>query len=411
MLAVALFIAETEWPIALANDDFNVQVDARVASMQGSILRQICYLVVLCIGIFFLSKAKSRLATWRTPLGMVFAAIIAWSMLSVSWSEDPSTAAKRLMAYLFMATGAAGASALWSQKQILQYISYSGAAALIFGIVAEVAIGGFAPWYGDYRFGGGLHANVQGICCVVLIVSSLAMADISKNHKLRFKLITLLGVSCLVLTKARSCLLGMALAFLIYTFYTRSTLTKIWTAITITISLLALYMTGVLTQVTNFLSRNGEGLDSLTGRKPLWDFADLFIRERPWTGFGFHSFWTVTHVDVFSHEFGWPIGSAHNAYLEMLLNLGYVGMTLHIAILVLGVVLGGYYYKETRSPLFAAASALYAALMVIGMFESAELTSPGPYNFAVTLFAACLCQFRLRSTATITMSSARQVLA
>ena len=117
----------------------------------------------------------------------------------------------------------------------------------------------------------------------------------------------------------------------------------------------------------------------------------MFLRQRPWTGFGYHSFWTNDHIDFFSNEFGWPIGSAHNSYLEIMLNLGYVGLMLYVAVLVCGIVLSALYYNKTHSPIFAAGSALFVALTLIGMFESAEISSPGPYHFAITLFLGALC--------------------
>ena len=259
LYAVPLFIAETEWPITLANDDFNVQVNAKVASMQGSVVRQACYLIVLATGLFCLKRVKRHLSSWRSPMSLVYSLLIAWCAISVLWADDLSLSFKRLLAYLFMVVAAVGATALWSHRQILAYLSYTGIAALIFGLVAEIVIGGFKPWYADYRFDGGLHANVQALCCIMLILSAMAAADTDKEHRTRFRLLALAGVSFLVLTKSRSCLMGMTLAFVVYTTLTRSVLAKVWTALTVVTSILTLYMVGALTKVIAFLSRDGEG--------------------------------------------------------------------------------------------------------------------------------------------------------
>lgn len=67
---------------------------------------------------------------------------------------------------------------------------------------------------------------------------------------------------------------------------------------------------------------------TLTGRLPVWRLAIHFINERPWLGYGFGSFWREGGVEAqtFWSKLRWPVPHAHNAWLEIGLALGGVGI-------------------------------------------------------------------------------------
>lgn len=67
---------------------------------------------------------------------------------------------------------------------------------------------------------------------------------------------------------------------------------------------------------------------TLTGRLPVWRLSIHFIEERPWLGYGFGSFWRQGGVEAqtFWTKLRWPVPHAHDAWLEIGLALGGVGM-------------------------------------------------------------------------------------
>ena len=390
LLTVALQIAESVIPTG-GGGNLSSSVDDQLAQMQGNSIRQVCYIVVVLVGVGCFTRLKGYKIEWRYPLAPICAAVLGWCALSLIWAEDPNASIKRLVAYLFMVTGATGITLLWSRKQILQFMSLFGAAGVTFGLVVEILLRTFKPWVSDYRFAGTEHENVQGFCCMQFAMASLAASDADPQHKNIFRGLAVYGAAFMLLTKCRSCLLGLGVALLLYVLLTRPLVTKIWVSATLLTGGLVLYMTDILTPLLGFVSRNGEGLDDLTGRAPVWELAHTFISRRPLTGYGYQSFWTASHIDDFSSAFGWQISSAHNSYLEMILALGYGGMILHVTVLVLGVIMGVIYYRRTRLPIYALASAMFAALLLIGYLESAVLISTGPYHFGLTLLMASLC--------------------
>jgi O-antigen ligase len=74
---------------------------------------------------------------------------------------------------------------------------------------------------------------------------------------------------------------------------------------------------------------------TLTGRTKVWGVVFAFIEQRPWLGWGYRAMWgpddaLTTHMD---RLFGWGAGSSHNAFLEITLQLGLLGLGLMLVII------------------------------------------------------------------------------
>jgi exopolysaccharide production protein ExoQ len=69
---------------------------------------------------------------------------------------------------------------------------------------------------------------------------------------------------------------------------------------------------------------------TLTGRTYLWQIAAQLTAERPWLGHGYYAFWRQGNLDAESLWRWGGIGSRsgfnfHNAYIEMGVDLGFIG--------------------------------------------------------------------------------------
>ena len=80
---------------------------------------------------------------------------------------------------------------------------------------------------------------------------------------------------------------------------------------------------------------------SLTGRTDIWAALMREVAERPWTGFGYQAFWGRESVPAafIRAETQWPVPSAHNGWIDLLIQLGWpgaitVGITVAIATVV-----------------------------------------------------------------------------
>jgi len=77
----------------------------------------------------------------------------------------------------------------------------------------------------------------------------------------------------------------------------------------------------------------GRGLD-LTGRTELWEHCFQFQAD-PIFGAGFESFWLGERRDKIAAFYNkWRPGGAHNGYLSIYLNLGLIGLSLLIGLLI-----------------------------------------------------------------------------
>lgn len=70
---------------------------------------------------------------------------------------------------------------------------------------------------------------------------------------------------------------------------------------------------------------------SLTTRVPVWEFL-LGMGTNPIIGTGFESFWTVKRTRLVEEAVG--VHSVHNGYLDIYLNLGFIGIVLFAVIIV-----------------------------------------------------------------------------
>jgi len=82
---------------------------------------------------------------------------------------------------------------------------------------------------------------------------------------------------------------------------------------------------GMLTE----LGRNA----TLTGRTAVWHDA-LRLAGNPIAGTGFESFWIGPRLDEMAELTGMRLNQAHNGYLEIYLNLGWIGVALLALILI-----------------------------------------------------------------------------
>jgi O-antigen ligase len=68
--------------------------------------------------------------------------------------------------------------------------------------------------------------------------------------------------------------------------------------------------------------------ESLTGRTDLWDELFKMGQRHAVLGAGYESFWTDRNAAYLKDIFFWGVHQAHNGYIEIWLNLGYVGLLL-----------------------------------------------------------------------------------
>jgi exopolysaccharide production protein ExoQ len=74
---------------------------------------------------------------------------------------------------------------------------------------------------------------------------------------------------------------------------------------------------------------------TLTGRTAIWDFVWARIKERPWFGHGYQTYWTVQNEFTINvkRTVGFPVSSAHQGLLDILLSVGIIGAAIMVVLL------------------------------------------------------------------------------
>jgi O-antigen ligase len=82
---------------------------------------------------------------------------------------------------------------------------------------------------------------------------------------------------------------------------------------------------------------------TLTGRTGLWEALSRRIELRPWEGYGYGAFWTDPQGPAFyvRRDVGWRAPTAHNGWLEVLVQLGWMGLALFAAHFALSAAAAG----------------------------------------------------------------------
>ena len=78
----------------------------------------------------------------------------------------------------------------------------------------------------------------------------------------------------------------------------------------------------------------------LTGRTQIWTAVLGQVAQRPLTGFGFAAFWDKDSVParVVAKQTGWVAPEAHNGWLDLLAQVGWVGAALALLVCLVGLV-------------------------------------------------------------------------
>lgn len=160
-----------------------------------------------------------------------------------------------------------------------------------------------------------LQSGVRRVCAVIVIIMAIWLALVSQSKgSLGFAIISPM-VAALVLIAARRMRISVAVVLVsIPIFY------AIFSKISgLNMNKLSWYLLGNYT---------------FSGRETIWYFANSEIQRRPLLGWGYQSFWHVgpdgpSVVDAP----GWvkAMPSAHNGYLDVRLELGYIGFALLLA--------------------------------------------------------------------------------
>ncbi|MHB9029581.1 MAG: O-antigen ligase family protein [Candidatus Latescibacterota bacterium] len=353
LLIIAVFFLADHNIFYSVRDTLETSLDTVVTeTAEGNSLRRA---VILLLGLAGLAglwlRGKFALSSWSGTAKIILF-FLGWAFLSLIWSEDAALTARRLIAFSMFCLAALAAVRHLTIKQIIWATFLSSGFFLLAGIGAEAVLHTFQPFSPEYRFQGTVHPNEQSTNCALLLISSFYLRKESPGGKYML-LFTGLALLFLLLTKSRTSFFAIVAALGIYWSFRSPAVHKhaLITAISLTMALLLPLGEAAIPALTRGVSlgRAETTSTSLNGRLPLWQECFKFVDSGKALlfGYGYGGFWTPVRIKRISLEQRWGgtsiggVGSAHSAYIDVLLQTGVIGLFLYIALLI-GVIRRSY---------------------------------------------------------------------
>lgn len=341
-------------------------------STEGDPIMQVFLFGVYIVTLFLI------LLRWKNVVQVVLAepllmVLLAIALASVLWSFAPMVTLRRSVALVGTTFFGVYLATRYSLKEQLQLLAWTlGMAALLSFLFALVPphLGihqegeHMGAWRGIY-----VHKNALGRSMGLSIVFfSLFVLYESKRRWIAWVGLVL-SAALILLSSSATPMLSSLTVLCLLPFYSiwrwRNPLFLPFFIMTVTLgSVAALWL---FSQAQAILGAAGRDF-TFTGRTELWAFLLQMIQKHPLFGYGYSAFWLGWKGEsarVWS-LFAWQPTYAHNGYLQLGLDLGFLGLSVFVL---------GFLIYFARALTWARANQT-----VEGMFPLAYLTFLLPYN-------------------------------
>ena len=295
------------------------------------ILNVVSYLIV---AILVLSRFKRiiYIATKDIPLLLLFGL----ASFSILWSENITYSVDYFIAIFRTTLLGAYIAACYSPKKQMWLLFLVGIIASILSLAVGLTIpSGEAWWLGIYS-----HKNYFARMMIFAAITSLIITLDIRRYRYRWVTIAafFLAVALLLLSQGKTGLAVFLISLCFVPFYQiivkqpyRLRVIIFTTSLIIFIFIAVLVLNNIETIVIDWMGKDLE----FNGRSPIWERVIPKIWDRPLLGYGIHGFWSSQEglnaarglwIESFLIE-GLGMHS-HNGYLDLLLDLGFVGLLL-----------------------------------------------------------------------------------
>lgn len=332
--AIALLL-HTGGPLNVILSGGYSQGDRQIAEPDFGLTRNLyllTYLVVFC-----LLTIRWRKVIYVLQRDRYIWVILALVILSFFWSEIPGRTLSRSFSFTGSTLLGVYFATRYTLKQQLQLLGWT------FGLVVGLSLV-YALLLPKYGIMGGVHAgawrgiythknNFGKMMTLSSIVFTLLLTS-GQKQRLWFSLGLGLSIMLLLLSTSKGALVNVVAMWLVIAvcrlFRLQYHLLVVSLgSIAIVSGAISLWFVENLESIV--VDVLGKDL-TLTGRTDLWMTVLEMIRQRPWLGYGYQAFWNGLNgpsAVVWRAE-AWQVPDAHNGFLDLLLQLGIVGMAVFL---------------------------------------------------------------------------------
>lgn len=291
----------------------------------------------LLLGLLLLTALGKRAQLhdlWVTPVLLTF---LSWLALSNFWSVEPTTSLRQTVLTLMLVSFGLFISVGRSLADLLELagrcVTITLAACWVTAILMpSLGISAETDHVGALQ---GLFSNKNafGFFSVLSLVTTCchALSRPSGRRLIPWSAATLSVASILASTSKTALTVGVVLLFAAIVLASLARARRPLGLLLVSWGVaLYLLVDGAVANTGTVLDLLGRD-STLTGRTHIWEVVRQAIAERPVTGYGWKALWiegSPTTQALWSQHYGVPFWHAHNGYLDIAIQLGYVGLAL-----------------------------------------------------------------------------------
>ncbi|MFZ3217910.1 MAG: O-antigen ligase family protein [Candidatus Acidiferrales bacterium] len=276
--------------------------------------------------IFIIPHRRQLLAVLKSNL--VLCSLLALVLLSCIWSPVALFTLRRAIVFLFTTTFALYFGTRFEPREQIRLVSLALAICVVLSIAFLVVLpdyGADAAYAGAWR-GVFFHKNALGLYMVVATVTFLCFHAETIFELAGKWLLVLLSVGLLIGSQSAGSYVVMLAAIVLIPLFRLLHIywKRLIPAGTIILAFLLVAVGYLLSHIDIALQMLGKDA-TLTGRIPLWKTVLALSEAHRGLGYGFGGFWAVNSGAVWL-SINWKPGKAHNGFIDILLELGVVGL-------------------------------------------------------------------------------------
>jgi exopolysaccharide production protein ExoQ len=347
------------------------------------------YLVVLIRAIQNFGRIAAAIRANKFLIALVLLAVV-----SVFWSEEPGLTLRRGVALLGTTLFGLDFAVRYPIRKQLQLVAIALSAIVALSVIVQVFFAGLIPvvdkaypnaWVGLFD-----QKNVFARVIVLTAIVVLTSVRRSMNGILTAIFTFVAAVGLIILTQSITAVVALVGLILVLQFAPAlrwtgrvRTLIKFCAATMVVPAIfLLIHYWGLITYM---LGRNA----TLTGRAQLWAVSLSSIELKPLLGYGYSAFWMVSQEALrINAMLRWTVPHAHNAYLDLALEVGLIGLALYVVAYIVALWRAVGYMRADSEP-GSKWPLVYLSFILLYSFTESSVLVPGSIFWMLFVAAAC----------------------
>ena len=347
-----------------------------VAEKKTNIASKILWPIIYCFVGFslILNLSLFSIVRYAPPVLILF---ILYALLSTFWSESPEWTAQRGLHLAGKVLVAYRLAQIFDLTEILTYVRdcllivvlVAAFTAILLPEIGTQSYRGGTAWNGLYthKTGLGHTAALCSLLCLHSFMTGAGRSALTMMYLVLSLLVTALSLSA-------TSYVALAAAVVIYIVavkrgLSRATISQRKDAVILGSAFIAFGAIVAYAFVELILNILGRDI-TLSGRTDIWQGVLEMVKEKPALGYGFFAAWRSDQVAyVLERVWIWT-PSAHNSYLQCLVDLGIVGLVLFLGYLFQTCINWGKCYIRYGGEFLLVTGISLGVLLFMGMLES-----------------------------------------